>query len=276
MTNIKQKSKRELLTGLGFYLMILGSLCFLFTVIMGEITRNPNDIYIVKLNKTSPEAFAEDVRDVYGIVILDVHGHLASSEGKKHMGIIETCLGRFTPEFIRKLVSVYNESGRRFIIRLEDYNNKDDVAGNVRRTDKALTIRLFYNVKAYDSFGISVDVLAHEIGHAITFLIQDDIGRGTLEAEMRAFNGDFDYVGEQYAEKWNRSKHSTTFVTAYAMSDYHEDIAEIFGFLIAYPSHIRRTVNNPDNEALRDKIKYIGRMTFLYVSIDGVMIFDMV
>ena len=214
------------------------------------------------LDMSSRQAFINDVRKSYHINISDRYGYLSGNTGRRHMRELNKCLSLFSPDFIKKLVAAYAEYDSRFIIRLE--RPSEDDAGYAK-WDGDFTIGLHYD-KDPDLNGITAGTLAHELGHAIHFMAEEEIGERRSEREMKSFNGRFSYAGSRYERVWNERSHGTTFAYDYAMYDYYEDIACIFEMLVSDPEGMKSRLLNPRNRPLFLKTRYIRDMAYKYIS----------
>jgi len=215
-----------------------------------------------KLDMSSSAAFIADVMYVYEITLLDKAGFLSGEDGDFLMGEICHALSLFSPEFIRALVAEYREHRANFIIKL-DVPSRTEFG--ITEWQRNLTITLHYD-KEPDENGITAGVLAHEMAHAVHFIIEEYIGEERSELELRAFNGDFDYVGRNYESVWNPDIHGFYFAYDYSMADYYEDFATIVEMLIADPEEMLARFNDAQHEALILKTIYLRDIIYSYLS----------
>ena len=170
-----------------------GFAAYTATPLIDSASGSPADEPTV-LDMSSAEAFVRDVSGVYSITLVDSHGYLSGADGRRLMEDICKCLSRFSPKFINRIAELYAEYGSRIILRLDDPQSKD--SGYVEwKTD--LTISMRYNPDPKKN-RVSCAVLAHELGHAVHFLINDAVGKQKVEGDLKALNGSYAYLGSQY------------------------------------------------------------------------------
>ncbi|MCL2633240.1 MAG: hypothetical protein FWD34_01865 [Oscillospiraceae bacterium] len=276
-----ESNKKQLKIAIGIALVLIGlsvhvTVDFVRDVLYGNYDyyfSNNNDYFdgYIKLDKSSPEAFIEDVREVYDIRLRDAFGYLSGTGGERMMDEIELGLGVFSPDFIKSMTAMYEKRLMYFIIILDQ---PSDIYAGTMEWKEDLVITLHYNRMAYLN-GITAQTLAHEIAHAITFIIQETkIGYIRLENDMNSINRGMNYVGNSYHSLWDRHKHSTTFAYSYGMSNFYEDIATIFEYLVYQPHDMEARLGNTNNEPLYQKVEYIMKMTYQYISDDCRMVFE--
>jgi len=227
-------------------------------------------IPLVLFDKSSPEAFIESIWNNFGIVLQDGEDFFSSDEGIGYMEEIEHVLFLFSPEFMEKMTDYFRSEHRaKYFLRLGGQN--DDQYG-LAEWRKNIIVSVFYD-KNPEFCGITAPVLAHEIGHTIHYLVEEYIGEKKSEADMRAFNGDFDYVEDRYDRVWREKIHGTTFAYDYGMHCYYEDIATIFELLVEDPAEMTARLSDPLNEPLFLKTQYIREITYEYISDECYLIF---
>ncbi|MCL2031536.1 MAG: type III secretion system effector protein [Oscillospiraceae bacterium] len=221
------------------------------------------------LDMSSSEAFIRDAAEKYSITLTDGNGYLSGPEGRGMMEEIDRGLALFSPAFIQTLASAYADYGARFILQLDRPSREE--YGYIE-WDGDLTISLRYD-RDPEYNGITASVLAHELGHAVHYIVEEAIGEQRSEREIGAFNGRFSYAGNRYARVWNASTHGTTFAYDYSLYDYYEDVATIFELLVREPGEMRARLSDPRNKPLRDKTEYIRDMTYRHISPECAAVF---
>ena len=224
--------------------------------------RRNNDDGLYELDMSSSEAFIKDVKKAYNITLIDSYNVLSGLDGEYLKSELNHGLSLFSPRFIKKLVSIYSEYDASFIIELGGVNIHEY---GCTEWDRDLTITLYYNVVPSEN-GITAAVLAHEMGHAVHFILEEAIGESRSEKDLREFNGEFDYVGYSYVYEWDKGTHSFVFAYNYGMYDYYEDIATIFELLAEKPDEMFGRLSNYRYEVLFLKTSYIRDMTYLHIS----------
>jgi hypothetical protein len=197
----------------------------------------------------------------YAITLTDSYGLLSGPGGEWIMEELRRCLRLYSPGFLQALVSMYAEYGSGFHIRLD--SPSDDEYGSVE-WDGDLTIYLRYDSNPEEN-GVTAATLSHELGHAIHFIVEEIVGEEQIENALREINRDFAYVGGRYYEIWTEQLHGAAFAYDYGMTDHYEDVATIFEMLADDPEGMHARLNDPANEALRQKTNYIRYLTS-YVS----------
>jgi hypothetical protein len=221
------------------------------------------------LDMSSAEAFIDDVSSIYDITLIDGYDLLSGSEGSRIMEEIEFCLMLFSPGFLQRLVYLYAGHGSGFFIRLE--GPSDYEFGSIEWDDD-LVIFLRYDDNP-DENGVNAATLAHELGHAVHFIVEEIVGEEQIENDLRSVNGDFTYAGDRYHSVWDEAAHITVFAYNYGMFDHYEDIATIFEMLAGDPGGMSTRLNDPESGILRQKTEYIRELA-LVVSEDTGGLFD--
>jgi len=219
-----------------------------------------HDLYT--LDMSSAEAFIADLQSTYNIEFIDRRGYLYEIDGVDIMHELNLALSLFTPTFLRALVAEYEEYGARFILNLEGPSSTEF---GFTEWDRNLTITLHYD-RDPDENGVTAAVLAHELAHAVHFIIEEYIGETQSMEELRYFNGAFDYVGEDYDRLWNQDIHDPYFAYDYGMYDYYEDFATIIEVLVAFPDEMLERFSVYSHEALTRKTMYIREIMFYHIS----------
>ncbi|MCL2633573.1 MAG: hypothetical protein FWD34_03565 [Oscillospiraceae bacterium] len=222
-------------------------------------------------NADSAESFINKIKSDYSIILQDNGNYLSSSRGRHYMNEIEHALSLFSPAFIKKLVTEVAEFGDDIYLIL-DVSETGEETGLIEWDDNGLIISLYYERDPEDC-GIDVATLAHELGHAVHFIIEEFIGEEQSEIEITAFNGSFSYVGDTYDFDWDEAIHATTFAYDYGMSEYYEDISTIFEYLASKPDEMYTRFIDPNNEPLLLKTQYIREITYMYISSDCFLLF---
>jgi len=218
------------------------------------------DLYT--LDMSSDDAFIDDVLRTYGVELIDRRSYLSGSDGEELMRELNHALSLFAPDFIRALVTEYSEYGARFFIRLEGPSYTEF---GMTEWDRDLTITLHYHRDPEEN-GITAAVLAHELAHAAHFVIEEYLGEARSLAELRHFNGPFDYVEDDYDYVWDYDKHGSYFAYDYGMYDYYEDFATIIEMLVAFPEDLLERFSDFQYEALFQKTAYLRDIMYYYIS----------
>jgi len=216
---------------------------------------------------SSAEAFIEDVYLVCGVILEDNNGFLSASFGKDLMHEIDAVLKLFSPAFIKEMVIFYATFGSDLIICLE--GEDEEMFGYVVWDLNADLIITLYHSSDPDENGVSLPTLTHELAHAAHFIVEEYIGEKQSEQIMRAFNGRFDYLEDDYEHKWNEVTHGTAFAYDYGLYDYYEDWATTIEMFTMF-DHLELTdrLSVWRNEPLFRKAQYVRDMMYHYISDD--------
>ena len=225
-------------------------------------TRDLDFFNLYSLDMSSADAFIADMQRAYDIELSDERGYLSGSDGADLMRELNKTLSLFTPEFIRALVEEYKEYNSKFFIILEGPSTAEF---GVTEWDKHLTITLHYDGDPEEN-GITAAVLAHELAHAVHFIIEESIGETRSESELRVFNGPFDYVKDDYDSVWDHDLHSPFFAYDYGMYDYYEDFATTLEMLVGFADEMLERFNDTQHEALFNKTIYLRNLIYSYIS----------
>jgi len=217
---------------------------------------------LYRLDMSSVDAFIDDIKRTYNVVLLDERGYLSGPDGDYLMLELNDALALFTPDFIRALVEEYKEYDSRFYIILEEPSTTEF---GITEWDQNLSITLHYDRDPEEN-GISAAVFAHELAHAVHFIIEEYIGEARSENELRIFNGPFDYVEDDYDYIWDYDAHAPFFAYDYGMYDYYEDFATIIEMLIGFPDDMLERFSDGRNEALFNKTIYLRELIYYYIS----------
>jgi len=218
-------------------------------------------INLYTLDMSSPEAFLVDVKDTYNMTLTDVHDYLSGSDGGFLMSELDRALALFTPEFLKALVDEYREYDSMFYILLEGPSTTEF---GMTEWSKDLVITLHYD-RDPDENGITAAVLAHELAHAVHFIIEEYIGESRSHMELRSFNGAFNYVGDDYDSVWDPETHGYYFAYDYGMYDYYEDIATIIELMVAFPEEMFERFLDMYHNPLIRKTMYIRDIFYFYI-----------
>ena len=217
---------------------------------------------LVTLDMSSADAFIADVQRVYDVKLTDERGYLSGSDGALLMRELNHTLSLFTPDFIRVLVEEYGYYNAGFSIALEGPSSTEF---GLTEWDRDLKITLHYDRDPEEN-GISAAVLAHELAHAVHFIIEEYLGEARSESELRYFNGEFDYVEDDYDHVWDPDIHGRFFAYDYGMYDYYEDFATVIEMLIAFPDDMLERFSDAQHEALLRKTIYLRDIMYFYIS----------
>lgn len=218
----------------------------------------------------SAEDFIADVKTRYGVTLEDPFGFLSGAGGPAMIAGLDRGLVLYSSGFMTKMVGLFAEYGSNFIIRLE--GESEDAYGTAEWDNDLIVILHF----GYDEDnGITLETLAHELAHAVQFLVQENIGEEQYTIEMMRFNGSFTYVGDDHYEAaWVESLHSTTFASDYGMSCCCEDWATIIEFMVKEPQAMYERFKDSDNEPLFLKAQWIRTMFYQHVSNEAFLLFE--
>jgi hypothetical protein len=210
----------------------------------------------------SAEAFIQHINATYHVTLEDPHGYLSGRDGAFHIGELDRALTLFSPAFLQSLVARYARYGARFTIRLEPPSQTD--AASIE-WDRDLLIVLHYDRNPALN-GITAGVLAHELGHAIHYLAEEN-GSWDIQSDLEAINAPHQYAGSRYARTWRSDGGLNMFFAySYGLFNHYEDIATIFELLVDDPEGMRARLADPRNAALRRKTEYIRDMAFYHIS----------
>ena len=223
------------------------------------------------LDTSSAEAFIESMRSVYHIIFVDDYGLLHDEIGVSRMKELETTLKMYSPGFIRTMVSLYNDMDADFIIAIEE-SDDDDFGSASWGGGGDLVISLYYKRTGLDG-GVNHDTLSHELGHAMHYIIEENIGEDRAEQEMMALNQGFPYT-EDYENVWDEELHSPVFAYDYGMYNYLEDWATLVEELMMLTQRglttstqeLSERLSDPRNEPLLIKAQYIRDMVYKHIS----------
>ncbi|MCL2108360.1 MAG: hypothetical protein FWH20_03330 [Oscillospiraceae bacterium] len=231
-----------------------------------------NSIPSATLDKSSAKSFIASVRSNYKIILTADNWLLSGSHGAEHMNSIEYVLATFSPAFVGKFVDSFADYRYRIFLEL-NYGTGDAYELGSTLLYKDVTIFLHYNSDSYYN-GITVGTFAHELAHAIHFLIEENIGEARSQRDMKSFNGSFDYAGDYYDYYWDESLHGTTFATDYGMSNHYEDWATIIERLVTEPDVMGRILSDTRNDPLFKKTQYIRDTIYKYISDECSAVFE--
>jgi len=226
-----------------------------------EEPTNPHE-----LDMSSAEAFIADVKNTYGIDLIDRHDYLKSPDGDRMMHDLSYTLSLFSPLFINTLVDEYKEYDSAFLIYLEGPSRTEY---GMTVWDRDLIITLHYD-RYPDECGISAPVLAHEMAHAVHFIIEEYIDETRSMLELRFFNGAHDYVGDAYEHAWDPDVHGFYFAYDYGMYDYYEDFATVIEMLVAFPVDMCDRFSDGYHDPLMRKTAYLRDLMSYYISENGI------
>ena len=238
-----------------------------------EKTRGSEKGWDSYLDTTSANAFISGMKEIYDITLIDENGYLSGRDGEWSMTSLDYGLGVFSPEFIKKLVAVYASYNARFVIKLVPA----EVQGHAGMTEwvenSEITIYLRYVEGDYYYNGVCASTLAHELGHAVQFIADKQIGEQKILDDMTLINNGFPYVGDNWDEEWKLEKY-TAFANAYSTKNYKEDIATTIEMLVGTPTAAQMLFSEPANKIIREKTEYIRGLFYQTVSNDCAKVFS--
>jgi len=227
---------------------------------------NEPPFILYELDMSSAEAFIDDVKSTYNLVLLDRYDYLSGADGKTIMHELSYALSLFTPRFIMELIAEYEEYGSEFSVHLEGPSSTEF---GMTEWDRNLIITLHYD-RDPDENGITAAVLAHELAHAIHFIIEEYIGEDRSMLELRSFNDAFNYVDDDYDTVWDPDIHGFYFAYDYGMYDYYEDFATVIEMLVAFPDEMLDRLSDHSHDPLARKTMYLRDIVYQHVSETGV------
>jgi len=218
------------------------------------------ELYV--LDMSSAEAFIADLSETYDVVLLDATDYLSGPDGYMLMQELNHTFSLFSPPFFRALVAEYREYDSAFSLILGEENSTEFGLTN---WDGDLTITLYYS-RDPDENGVTAAVLAHELAHAVHFIIEEHIGETRSMFGMRRFNYVYDYVEDDFEDLWDPDVHGFYFAYSYGMYDYYEDIATVIEMLVGHPGDMLERLSDKQHEALLLKTAYVRDIIYSHIS----------
>jgi len=214
------------------------------------------------LDMSSAEKFIADLESTYNVELLDRRNYLSGSDGDMMMRELDNAFSLFSPRFIRALVMEYEKYDSAFIIVI---NGPSATEYGMTEWDGDLTITLNYD-RNYKESGVTAAVLAHELAHAVHFIIEEYIGVMQSKLDMLSLCGEYRYVQDDYDDLWDPDVHGFVFAYSYGMYDYYEDIATIIELLVDKPEDMFERFIDDQHEPLYRKALYIRDLMYYYIS----------
>ena len=240
--------------------------------IMDELRRDdPDPSSSSEPSRSTDDGQALTVRELeekYGFEFLDEDGLLSGPEGEENCARVDEALTVFSKPFIDSFLAALARRDVTFHMEFLDENN-----GNLGETDygyQTICIRIFAPRNSPDpalTNGITVETIAHELGHAIHDELENQNDASEIKATWESLNGPYSY-GDEWDEGCN-----AYFTYDYALTDYYEDVATVFEDLAAYPITLTSRISQPENTALYLKAKYLHTLMSLSFDLSGSSLF---
>ena len=180
------------------------------------------------------ETKKQELQDLYGIAIsyptYDLNGTDVAAIYPETLETLETALSYVTPYVVRQVSAYYydlNSKRLRFTYRFADLagGQGDSVERGGFDPDEGLIVLLIARPgRGASTSGDEPLTIVHELGHAVHVMIERKYGESALEQEWKAYNQGHSYI----ASNIESNPSETVFVSGYAATDYHEDVAETF------------------------------------------------
>lgn len=210
-------------------------------------------------------AFASELKNKYGIQLTDAAGALSGDDAADRVSDLKRALEAYSPALIKAMSSYYAKQKINAVLRLETGNGKDGSDGDItlNTKDKILAIRLFVSDDGSID-GVDCETLAHELGHLVTYMLEDIYGSDKLRSEWKSFNGGIVYAGGYYQSLW-KPEYEHVFSYDYGLTDFYEDIATLYESLVSTPTAMTYRLSDSASAPLRQKVAYLKKMTEKYI-----------
>lgn len=194
----------------------------------------------------------EELERKYGFSVNDPDRLLSDKDGAKRCAVLDEALEIYSKPVIRGFLKRLRERECGFSMTFRDKNSNS--LGETSYSEGEIKITIFAPRSTSDEFytnGITVETIAHELGHAIHDVLEFDYGAGEFEELWEALNVDYDY-----GDDWDL-KSGEVFAYEYGMTDYYEDVATVFEELAARPGEMGARLSRTDSIPLYLKTKLL-------------------
>lgn len=194
----------------------------------------------------------EELESKYSIAIKDPDRLLSDENGPENCAIVDRTLELYSKPAIDGFLKSLWRRNYDFSITFLDRDS--DSLGETSYSNGHIRITIFaprdtWNPAATN--GITVETIAHELGHAFHDALEYHYGMDELRETWERLNAGYEYGGE-----WDAGA-SSVFSYEYGMTDYYEDVATVFENLAAYPSVTQARLVQTDCEPLYLKAKFL-------------------
>ena len=196
-----------------------------------------------------------DLQKKYGFTIKDPDGLLSDENGPENCAVIDQTLEIFSKPLIKGFLK--NLWRRDCSFSMEFLDEASDSLGETSYDYNNIRIKIFAPRDTRDpsmTNGITVETIAHELGHAVHDALEYQYGADEIERTWTKLNGSY-----AYGDEWDNGCEAF-FAYEYGLTDYYEDIATVCEDLAAFPLVMSSRLSQPENEPLYLKAKYLYTM----------------
>ncbi len=197
----------------------------------------------------------EDLEKKYGFSIEDPDGLLSDENGPSNCAIIDQTLEIYSKPLIKGFLK--NLWRRDCSFSMEFVDEISESLGETSYTTNSIHIKIFAPRNSRDpsvTNGITVETIAHELGHAVHDALEYQYGADEIEDAWIELNGLY-----YYGDEWDSGCESY-FSYEYGMTSYYEDVATVFEDLAAYPLVMSSRLSLEENTPLYMKAKLLYTM----------------
>ncbi len=192
----------------------------------------------------------------YGIKVVDESKYLKQED----IIVLNSALSLFGENVIKKIIEFYKSVGVSFSITIlnptEEVIKKGTLAYAFQE-GSASGVNL-YTPKGYFKGGIHADVIAHELGHIVHYILDYQVGEQKLKEEYTKLN-----KGEQYDDNY-KPEEQYIFPNEYGSTNYYEDFASMFELFAKSPNEMKSKISTGKYFALHHKAKVIKQFAESY------------
>jgi hypothetical protein len=196
-----------------------------------------------------------DLQKKYGFTIKDPDGLLSDENGPENCAVIDKTLEIFSKPMIKGFLKILWRRDCSF--SMEFLDEASNSLGETSYDYNNIRIKIFAPRDTRDPSifnGITVETIAHEIGHAVHDALEYQYGTDEIKRVWTKLNGSY-----TYGDEWD-SGCDAFFAYEYGLTDYYEDIATVFEDLAAFPQATASRLSQPESEPLYLKVKYLYTM----------------
>lgn len=197
----------------------------------------------------------EELRKKYGLDIRDPDGLLSGASGRENCAIVDSTLEIYSKPLLKGFLKSLWQRDVSFSMEFLDQHS--DSLGETSYDYNRIHIKIFAPRNSIDpssTNGITVETIAHELGHAVHDALEHHFGMDEIEEIWTSLNGPLDY-----GDDWD-SECEAFFAYKYGMTDYYEDVATIYEDLAAFPLATSTRMSREENTPLYMKAKYLYTM----------------
>lgn len=197
----------------------------------------------------------DELERKYGFEIEDPDRLLSDENGEENCAILDETLEIFSKPLIKGFLrSLWR---RDCAFSMEFVDEHSDSLGETSYRSDLIHIKIFAPRNTPDpsvTNGITVETIAHELGHAIHDALEYQYGMDEVEDIWTSLNG-----GYEYGEEWEDGCEAF-FAYEYGMTDYYEDVATVFEDLAAFSLVMSSKLSQQEYDPLYMKVKYLYSM----------------